>query len=134
KSLATGHGYRWLNLPGTPPAPHFPPGYPAVLALLWQLAPAFPANVVLFKLANALFMAVAAAATFSLSRKRLELSTPTPRALPVSAARAEPPHGRGADVRRDARHPDVDAQHHRDVRSTLPRVCDSNPPRCRATL
>ena len=62
KSLATGHGYRWLNLPGTPAATHFPPGYPAVLALIWLLAPSFSANVILFKLANASFMAVAAAA------------------------------------------------------------------------
>ena len=29
KALATGHGYRWLNLPGTPAATHFPPAYPA---------------------------------------------------------------------------------------------------------
>ena len=85
KSLATGQGYRWLNLPGTPAATHFPPGYPAVLALLWTVAPSFPANVVLFKLANALFMAVAAAATFSLSRNRLELSGPAAAALTLGA-------------------------------------------------
>lgn len=85
KSLATGHGYRWLNLPGTPAATHFPPGYPAVLALLWRVAPAFPANVVLFKLANALFMTVAAAATFSLSRTRLELSDAAAAALTLGA-------------------------------------------------
>src|ERR1051325_3241314 len=50
KSLATGHGYRWLNLPGAPAATHFPPGYPAMLALLWLIAPRLPANVVLLKL------------------------------------------------------------------------------------
>lgn len=74
KSLATGHGYRWLNLPGTPAAVHFPPGYPAFLALLWLIVPAFPANVVLFKLANALLMAIAAAAMFVLARTRLGIS------------------------------------------------------------
>jgi len=85
KSLATGHGYRWLNLPGTPAATHFPPGYPAVLALLWLIVPAFPANVVLFKLANTLFMGVAAAATFSLARHRLEMSDPAAAALTLGA-------------------------------------------------
>src|SRR6266567_3317187 len=42
KSLATGHGFRWLNVPGMPPATHFPPGYPALLALVWLLVPSFP--------------------------------------------------------------------------------------------
>ena len=81
KSLATGHGYRWLNLPGTPSATHFPPGYPALLALLWLLVPTFPANVILFKLANALFMAVTAVAVFSFARQRLEMSDPAAAAL-----------------------------------------------------
>ncbi|HEX7122734.1 MAG TPA: hypothetical protein VF178_10230, partial [Gemmatimonadaceae bacterium] len=39
KSLALGEGYRYLNLPGAPPATHYPPGYPLFLALLWRLAP-----------------------------------------------------------------------------------------------
>src|SRR5690349_24054015 len=60
KSLATGRGYRWLNIPGAPPATHFPPGYPAVLALLWWIFPEFPGNVAAFELANAFFMAIAA--------------------------------------------------------------------------
>jgi hypothetical protein len=85
KSLATGHGYRWLNLPGAPQATHFPPGYPAVLALLWLVVPAFPANVILFKLANAVFMAVAAAATFALARKRLEMSDAAAAAITLGA-------------------------------------------------
>ena len=72
KSLATGHGFRWLNIPGTPAAAHFPPGYPAVLALLWKLDPAFPANVVLFKLTNVLFAALAAFAVARLVRHRLD--------------------------------------------------------------
>lgn len=74
KALATGHGYRWLHVPGTPPATHFPPGYPAVLALLWLLFPAFPANVIVFKLANALFMGLAATGCFWFARSRLEMS------------------------------------------------------------
>src|SRR6184192_2294375 len=45
KSLATGHGYRNLNLPGAPFASHYPPGYPLFLSALWRLWPTFPANV-----------------------------------------------------------------------------------------
>ena len=74
KALATGHGYRWLHVPGAPPATHFPPGYPAVLALLWWLFPAFPANVIVFKLANALFMGIAATGCFWFVRARFAMS------------------------------------------------------------
>ena len=90
KALATGHGYRWLNLPGTPAATHFPPGYAAVLALLWLLAPAFPANVILFKLVNALFMAIAAAGTFTLARRRLAMSAAGAAALTFAGTLAIP--------------------------------------------
>ena len=61
KSLATGAGYRFLHLPGAPPAVHFPPGWPAVLAVVWRLGPAFPGNVVLLKLVNPLLLAAGAA-------------------------------------------------------------------------
>jgi len=74
KSLATGHGLHWLHVPGAPPATHFPPGYPAMLAMLWWLVPGFPANVVVFKLANALLCAVAALATARFVRNRFGMS------------------------------------------------------------
>jgi hypothetical protein len=61
RSLATGHGYRNLNLPGSPASIHVPPGYPAFLALLWWANPDFPSNLVLFKAANLLLLGVAAA-------------------------------------------------------------------------
>ena len=73
KSIATGHGYRNLNLPGTPFATHYPPGYPLFLALLWVIGPAFPRNVLLFKLANALFLGIAAAFAYRLGRERMQL-------------------------------------------------------------
>lgn len=72
KALATGQGYKYLNLPGTPMATHYPPGYPALLAVLWRLAPNFPRNLLLFKLANVLFTAVAALVLFVFARRRLE--------------------------------------------------------------
>jgi hypothetical protein len=80
KSLATGHGYTWLHVPGTPPATHFPPGYPALLALLWKLNPVFPGNVALFKLVNAILLAIAAAGTTVFARRRLGFP-PLPAAL-----------------------------------------------------
>lgn len=72
KSLATGEGYRLINLPGEPNATHYPPGYPLVLALLWKLWPQFPENVTLFKFANAFFLAVAAVGTFRFMRVRFD--------------------------------------------------------------
>ncbi|MEO8335304.1 MAG: hypothetical protein ABI664_10045 [bacterium] len=71
RSIATGEGYRYLNLPGAPGATHFPPGYPALLALVWRVAPDFPANVTIFKLLNAVFLCVSAVLIAQLVRERL---------------------------------------------------------------
>ena len=73
KALATGEGYRYLNLPGHPAATHYPPGYPALLALLWLVAPSFPENVAIFKLANCVLLAVAATGRFLFARRPLAL-------------------------------------------------------------
>jgi hypothetical protein len=37
EALATGHGYREIDLPGAPRHAHYPPGYPAALAILWRI-------------------------------------------------------------------------------------------------
>ncbi|MGQ0766512.1 MAG: hypothetical protein ACT4OZ_12695 [Gemmatimonadota bacterium] len=73
KSLATGEGYRFLNLPGAPAAAHYPPAYPAFLALLWKVWPAFPANLTLFKVANAVLLGVAAWLAYGFARARAGL-------------------------------------------------------------
>lgn len=57
QSLATGQGYVHLNLPGSPAAVHYPPFYPAVLAMLWKVWPSFPANVALLRGVNPVFLA-----------------------------------------------------------------------------
>lgn len=75
KSLAEGTGYRFLNLPGAPNATHYPPGYPAFLAMLWKLYPSFPDNIVLFKFANALLLGAAAYGAMRFARERLGLGT-----------------------------------------------------------
>ena len=74
RSLATGEGYRYLNIPGAPVATHYPPGYPAFLALLWKGYPHFPQNVTLFKFANAVLLGVAATGFYHLARRRLALA------------------------------------------------------------
>ncbi|HET7630811.1 MAG TPA: glycosyltransferase family 39 protein [Gemmatimonadaceae bacterium] len=73
KSLATGHGYRYLHLPGTPFATHYPPGYPFFLSLLWRAWPDFPGNVLLFKVANAVLVALIAVGLARWARERFEL-------------------------------------------------------------
>lgn len=72
RSLATGQGYRYLNIPGAPLATHFPPGYPALLAVLWRVAPHFPENVVLFKTMNAAFFCASAVIVSMFARERLQ--------------------------------------------------------------
>jgi len=73
KALASGEGYRYLNLPGAPYATHYPPGYPLLLALLWKLSPQFPQNVALFTFANAGFLALTAFMAFRFAHARLGL-------------------------------------------------------------
>lgn len=76
RALAEGQGLVYPHLPGTPPAIHYPPLWPAVLAVAWKLAPPFPASVAWFKLLNPLILGVAAAL---LTRHAVrELGAPTP--------------------------------------------------------
>ena len=49
KALATGQGYRLINLPGEPLQTKYPPIYPALLALVWKVWPTFPDNLVLMQ-------------------------------------------------------------------------------------
>ncbi len=60
KALAEGHGLVSLHLPGAPPAVHYPPLYPLVLAGLWRLWPDFPANIALFQVFDAAALGAAA--------------------------------------------------------------------------
>ena len=45
KSLATGQGYKILNLPGQPAQTKYPPGFPAWLAAAWLFGGEFPGNL-----------------------------------------------------------------------------------------
>lgn len=90
KSLATGQGYRYLNLPGEPVAAHYPPGFPLMLAALWTLWPAFPENVALFKLANVILLAVAAVAGYHFASKECALPRPAAAAVAIAGALGVP--------------------------------------------
>lgn len=81
KSLATGLGYRFLQLPGAPPAVHFPPAWPALLAVIWKVSPAFPRNVVILKLVNPLLLGAGAAFACWYGTRRLNVP-------PIAAAAA----------------------------------------------
>ncbi len=45
KSLAEGHGYKILSIPGQPFQTKYPPVFSALLALAWKWNPSFPANL-----------------------------------------------------------------------------------------
>ena len=46
KGLATGQGYRIIDLPGEPAETKYPPFYPFLLSLIWRIYPSFPGNIV----------------------------------------------------------------------------------------
>lgn len=69
RALAQGDGYRYINLPGAPPATHFPPGYPLLLAPFVWMSPRFPANVAFLKLLNVALLPLAALAIRSLAQR-----------------------------------------------------------------
>jgi hypothetical protein len=87
RSLAEGHGYHLLYLPGAPGAVHYPFLYPLFLAALWRLGPAFPASLPLLKLSNAVLLGLFAALLVAYLRPRVGLGRRTwPLALVVVAA------------------------------------------------
>jgi hypothetical protein len=74
KALASGAGYRELCVPGEPWHVQYPPGYPALLALIWLVAPAFPANLLAFKALNIGFALMSTALTARFALEVLGLS------------------------------------------------------------
>jgi hypothetical protein len=86
KSIATGQGYRWLHVPGAPPATHFPPGYPVLLALLWTTVASFPAKILVFKIANACLLAAGAVGLAVFLRKRCALGPVATAVVAVAAS------------------------------------------------
>lgn len=82
KALASGAGYRYAYLPGAPPAIHYPPGFPLLLAALLRITPPFPANVALLKLLNPACLALGVFGAIRLGTRTLGLGS-VPSALAV---------------------------------------------------
>lgn len=74
KAIAEGQGYVYPQLPGTPPAIHYPPVWPALIALVWKLGPAFPDNIGWLKAMNPVILGVAAAGGSIVLRRLFGLS------------------------------------------------------------
>ncbi|MCK4352470.1 glycosyltransferase family 39 protein [candidate division WOR-3 bacterium] len=55
KSIATGNGYRPINLPHNPIKINIPPFYPLVLSGVWKVFPIFPQNVLAMKFISIIF-------------------------------------------------------------------------------
>lgn len=66
RSMASGDGYTYSNLPGDVPGVKYPPAYPAVLAVTWKAFGLYPENLTALKALNALFWSLAAGGTFLL--------------------------------------------------------------------
>ncbi|MBI5601021.1 MAG: glycosyltransferase family 39 protein [Gemmatimonadetes bacterium] len=83
QALAAGDGYRYMYLPGTPPAIHYPPAFPLLLAALLKVTPAFPANVAILKMLNPLCLAVGVFGAVRLATRHFDMAA-VPAALAVA--------------------------------------------------
>ena len=91
RSLASGAGYRYTHLPGSPSATHYPPLYPALLSVLWRIAPRFPANIIVFERVNAVLLACSAVLAYILARWRVGLSAPWASLVALAGTATIPP-------------------------------------------
>ena len=73
KAIATGEGLVYPQLPGTPPAIHYPPLFPLLLAAVWKIAPPFPDSVMWFKLVNPILLGIGAGVGVVVARHVLHL-------------------------------------------------------------
>lgn len=92
KGIAEGHGYVYPQLPGMPPAIHYPPVWPGLLALVWKLGPAFPDNIGLLKAINPLMLALAAVGGTVVARRIFGLPAWAAALAVVAATMSIPMH------------------------------------------
>jgi hypothetical protein len=65
KALSSGEGYNNIHVPGNPPHNHFPPGYPAILAVFMV----FTQSINFLKIVNGLFLLGSALLSFKVFQK-----------------------------------------------------------------
>ncbi len=75
KALAAGQGYGQVFIPGNPPEPQYPPGWPLLLSMVWLVSPDFPANAIGFKIVSVLCALAFVGITYRWMRWRGESST-----------------------------------------------------------
>lgn len=80
RALAEGQGYRSIHTPGDPVHAKYPPGLPAVLAVLWWVGGSLPAVALLAHAVNLAVVGAAAGLAWWYGRTALELR-PLPLAL-----------------------------------------------------
>ena len=84
KALAEGQGYQLMNSPVAGILPGYPPGFPALLSLVFQIRPSFPENVWLLKSISMVAMFGVAWLTYFYLHEQRQL----PRHLSACAAAA----------------------------------------------
>lgn len=84
KSLSMGEGFRLISSSAAPIMPSVPPGFPALLSIVFRLSPSYPDNVWLLKAVSIVAMAgVGAACWYDFTRHR---QVPRDQALWMAAA------------------------------------------------
>ena len=71
RAIASGHGFHYTQLPGSPAAIHYPPLYPLILAAAWRIDPDFPRNLSILLGVNALCVGAAAVGWWMFASGRL---------------------------------------------------------------
>ncbi len=74
KAIAEGHGYHLINSTAPQTNPLYPPGYPAILSLIWFLNPNFPNNVIAMKLVSLAALALTWKLLWQLHRQYFQAS------------------------------------------------------------
>jgi hypothetical protein len=86
KSLADGTGYRIISSPAEPILPLYPPGLPAILALVFRASPDFPNNVPLLKGVSIAAMIGVGLLTYAYMRRHRQLSGELAACIAVATA------------------------------------------------
>src|SRR5688500_14801929 len=76
KSLADGTGYRMISSPFQDVVPLYPPGFPALLSIVFHISPVFPRNVWLLKSVSIAAMLAVGVLTYSYLKARTMESEP----------------------------------------------------------
>lgn len=74
KALASGQGFNVINSPSPGIMPLYPPGFPALLSLVFRVAPSFPENVWLLKSVSVASVFLTAALVYKYLVREHELS------------------------------------------------------------